>query len=206
MKRSMTLIETIIAMTLFSLLFTTLFFWYSTFSKKSIDPPHLQERYYIERLSSIFSNATLNSKRGVTAFYSSGDSLVFTFENGPCEEPSLSDVVLARLYIDHQAEALCLTIWPQPKEGKMLLAPSITFPLLDHVKDLTFSFYYPPNPFAGPILPNEIKSNFPREGWQPNWKPEYRCLPALVKLFTDDKKPPFIFDFPHPIIYASESA
>ena len=204
MKRSMTLIETILAMTLFSLLFTTLFFWYTNFSKNPIDPPNLQKRYAIERLNTFFSRATINLEQGVTAFYSIDNSIVFTFENGPYEEPLLSDVVLARLYHDPKSETLCLTIWPQPKWANTRQDPSLTLPLLDNVKSLSFSFYEPPDPFAGPVSPKEIKGSAPSSGWQEEWKSEFGALPAIVKLSIN--KETYLFDFPHPIIYAKETS
>lgn len=205
MKRSMTLIETLLAMTLFSLLFSTLFCWYAHFSKSSQNPPSFKERYCIERLNTIFSATTICSNRGLTTFHSSGDSLVFTFENAPCSEPSLSSVVLARLYLDPHSNALCLTLWPLPKEGKIEVSPSLTLPLLDNVHSLSFGFYYPKDPFAPPVSPKEIQPTLPQYGWQPNWKPEYHALPALMKI-TLNNKTEYLFDFPYPIIYPGEAA
>lgn len=203
MKRSVTLIEMVIAMTLFSALITSLFFWYSHISRKPDTESLLEKRYCLERLSTFFSKATLDSKKGLTTFHTNDNSLIFTFENGAYEEPLLSDIVLARLHHDKVSHLLSLTIWPQPTKDRVLIHPSITFPLLHNVKEIDFNFFYPPNPLSGPVSPHEIKTCHPNSGWQKQWRAEFQALPALIKLTINNIE--HIFDFPYPIIYPSEA-
>ncbi len=195
----------VIAMTLFSLLLFSLLNWYAYLSVKDEPSDLLEKRYCIERLATMLSKATLESKKGITTFYKAQDALIFTFDNGIQDEPLLSNIVLASVHHDAANQLLCLTIWPQPKKGEMLMHPSITLPLLTNVTHIDFAFFYPPNIFTGPVAPHEIKTNQPIGDWQQEWKAEYCKLPAIVKL-TINKNEPFWFDFPYPILYPAEVA
>ncbi len=204
-KHPFSLMEVIVAMGLFSVLLTALFSWYFYFSmqKRELSAskwPVLEEHYCQERLSSILSHATLNSEKGITAFYSSNSDLIFTFDNGVWSQPELSNIVLARLYLD--ADTLCLTIWPQPNREHSNQTPSETLVLLDRVSNLSYDFYAPPNPFAI-VAPKEVGHEHAIDGWQQQWYASYNALPALITLsFTRDDKPiKLAFDLPYPLIY-----
>lgn len=201
-KRSLTLIEILISMTLFSLLLTSLFFWYRHFTDKKrelerIKSPYLEERYLFQRLQRILPQSQ-------PPFFTDQDSLVFCFDRGIYSDPKLSGRVLAKLYRDSHSHALSLGIWqaPETKEKN----PSQTLTLLDGVEELSFEFYSPPDPFQKPVDPQEIGNPRPQPGWQKTWNFDH--LPALVKItlkHNDDSRDLY-FDLREPIIYPAEKA
>lgn len=187
-KHPITLIEILISLGLLALLLQTLFFWYHNAATsnqilKEQRWPVLEERFAEQRLHSILSKTNFD-----TYFFSLNDgpesiegrNLVFTFDNGPQPHPKLSNTVLGRLYVDRTKHALCLGIWPHPKEKAQ--NPSQTLILLENVHDLNFQFYYPPNPFKKTVEPKEVGHTIPDEGWQSHWKKEFDRVPVMMKL------------------------
>lgn len=202
----------IICLGLFTLLLSTLFYWYHSLNQQkgvinSLRGPLLEERYAHQRLKLLFSKIEIPI---CTA--PSDKSLVFIFDRGPYPASDLAGQILARLYYDAEREALCLGVWPHPKSEKR--EPSQTCVLLDKLQDCSFEFYYPPNPFRKPVNPEEVGSSKPKEGWQFEWKDSYQCLPALIKviltrpLASEENKTrtfEYLFDLQVPVIYSKES-
>src|ERR1700722_7152004 len=116
-KGSFTLLEVLLSLSLFAIVFSSLLFWYSTLhiqkNKEAVQlkKTHLEKNLH-RHLSRILPKAdgkvfytTHNETQGTV-----GTGLVFTFDHGPCREPLLSDVVLGRLYVDQATHTLCLGI------------------------------------------------------------------------------------------------
>lgn len=207
-KRSITLVEVLIALGLLSLLLSSLFFWYRNLSSchsklNHIKSPLQEERYVLQRLQKILPKAEL------PFFQSDQGSLVFVFDRGVAPNPALSGKVLARLYYDQSIQGLCLGLWPEPpKEGSF----SETLLLLDHIKKAKISYYHPPDPFKKPVSPEEVGKLRPKEGWQKEWKIEYDSLPSFVKVKLKrdplpglekegDRTIELCFDLMQPIVY-----
>lgn len=179
-KRPFSLLEMMISLSLLAFLLGTLFYWYSTLSRQKGEldrtmAPLLEERYAKQRLSAILSKIE-------QPFFSSGDSLVFIFDRGPCLEPKLSSGVLARLYFDRDQKKLCLGVWPKPEKEKAEQLPCETTTLLDGVENCSFNFYFPPDPFQLSVSPEEVAKPAPREGWQSAWQAEFKKLPAIIRI------------------------
>src|ERR1700733_15857780 len=166
-KRSISLIEVIVSLGLLSLLLSTLFFWYHSLSKQKetfnrLKWPLMEERYAHQRLQHILPKPELP----IFTLHPDGD-LVFTFDRGLSVYPDLSGRVLARLYYDPTAYAICLGIWPCPALHKQPLeSPSQTLVLLDGVTECSFHLYSPPDPFRKPVDPEEVGKSRPTDGWQ----------------------------------------
>lgn len=194
MKRSFSLTEVLIALSLISILITALFVGYNhmTSSKLSFrkkEWTRLEQRYCHQRLDKILSSCEgpffTSSER--QAHLAAG-SLVFTFDRGVAQEPELSGRVLGRLYFDPQAHCLMLGVWP--------LVPSDlseTYILLDSIQSCSMEFYQPPS-FETPV-------QHPTVGWHRSWDATH--LPALCKIEIEreQKKHTFAFDLGSPIRY-----
>ncbi|MCH9608552.1 MAG: hypothetical protein S4CHLAM45_11300 [Chlamydiales bacterium] len=203
----------VISMTLFTFLLTTLSFWYMHISRSKIELQQMKssalcERYFCERLSSIFAKTTLDSKTGITTFYNNGNSIIFTFDNGLSHTPLLSNTVLASLFHDPQEKTLCLTIWPQPKSTLSPTGPSKTCVLREDVSTVDFSFFSPFDPYRQTVDPQKVGREPPSKGWQNNWNASYHSLPALVKMTfnkdNEEEKTERLFSLPYPIVLPKE--
>ncbi|MFN0065001.1 MAG: DUF1494 domain-containing protein [Chlamydiales bacterium] len=210
MKRTFTLLETLIALALCTFLFSTLFgLQYHTQKQrdvaKKILVPIKQERYAEQRLNNILPKATLEGTlHGL--FCSNKNSLVFTFDKGPDQDPLLANVVLARLYLDEVTHSLVLAIWPHKEDHP--LTPVQTFVLLDDVSSLEMRFYAPPDVLALPVADTHIKNPQPKPGWHKEWELKYDLLPAMIKLTTrrGNRDVEFAFDLHKQIVYPGKSS
>jgi hypothetical protein len=212
-KRPLSLIEIIVCIGLLSLLLSTLFYWYHSFTKQKAEFNHLkgplmEERYAHQRLQHILPTAEL------PFFTTNNNSLVFIFDRGPSDHPLLSGKILGRLSFDPNLQCLSLGIWPKPDKENPHKSPSQSWILLDGITTCTFEFYNPPDPFQKVVDPKEVGKLHPRVGWQNEWRADYRKLPALVKLCITrprDKELKehtieYLFDLHSLIIYPQESA
>ncbi len=198
-KRSITLIEVLISLTLLALLLSTLFVWYNqmTRQKTALDKlkrPYLEERFAWQRLERILPQAR-------APFLGRESFLVFRFDRGVAIDPKLSHTILGKLYHDPSRRTLCLGIWPDFENGEAVFNPSLTLTLLDQVDDFHMEFYSPPDPFKKPVDPEQVGKPRPQEGWQSEWR--YDKLPAFVHMLFqhDGKQRELYFDLNQPIIY-----
>lgn len=191
-----TLIEVMVAFSLMALLIGTLFFWYRSTvttqnSLKAAQTTLLEERFCDQKLEQFFKNIAAIDEKAETVFFTSQEdqnrvvetSLVFHLNNGPHMHPSLSGVVLARLYVDKASKLLCIGLWP-----KLGLEPSLTIPLLGQIESCSFSFYYPPKNPALIVDPEQIGKAHLATGWQKDWEKSYQELPLFIKV--DLQRPP----------------
>ncbi len=136
------------------------YYWHLSRTNNEIDKLkseafHIRHAY--QRIVYALSRASLNGaaispKKGekpVVCFYTTeepydymdGQSLVFTFDNGPDIKPEFSNGVLARLYCDRERR-LRLLVWPILYDDEdPLLIPPREETLLENVADLRFEMY-----------------------------------------------------------------
>lgn len=199
MKRAFSLLETMISLALFSILLTSLFWWYHHFTVQKAKFheskwPLLEERYAQQRLDKIFSQTSL-------PFFSTEYGFVFSFDRGLHENPLLANQVLARLYHNPKSKELCLGIWPN--QDPLLLEPSETFVLLEDVEKFDCEFYYPPPANRKIVDPKKVGTSSPLRGWNKCWETAFWEVPALIKLKLKRKgrEVTFAFDLHCPIYY-----
>ena len=197
-------------MSLTVLLMTALSYFYQQVSWLNTETDRIQHenfqlRYLENRLSMALPRAVgERDKKGDCLFFTSPPipsltkegipNLVFTFDNGIILDTSLSNHVLARLYIDPQSR-LCLATWPSPKRWEINNPlPKMTREILmENVSDLTFEFFVAPHKERKNVFTKGSKKDahtpttmttfgFEEAGWVTDWKQEYEQLPAIVKM------------------------
>ena len=210
LKRYMTLMELLVAMSLLSGLLLIVFgFFREMFVLNNLSKQEMansfQERYVESRLYYFFSHL-LNENdpklKDSFQFFTLKDeasnwpSLVFSFNNGSVLDSHFTGHVLARLFVD-EGQHLCVAIWPIYKEQdqadpKQIATTSTHLDprthmkveyLLDQVEDVSFSFFTPP------LNPEEGQEFHPPKGeWVAEWRKEYQQMPAIVRLDVKRKK------------------
>lgn len=188
-KKAFTLIEVLVSSLLLTLLLGTLFFSYRTLSKEKRNHIFLEEKYFEKKMTAIFDKVS-------TPFFTTEKSeVVFTYDRGPHLNPLLSGKVLAKLYLDRNG-LLCLCIWPHPETEKQ--EPSETIVLLDHVDQLTLSFYYPPREPKNTVDPKEVGKDRAPKGWNGSWSQKYDDIPLFAQMIIRQGKEEkeFRFDLP----------
>ncbi len=224
-KRSFTLLETLIAMSLTIAILSAVLFFYRqiqelTAKSEALQRQGFEQRYLENRLSTIFP-LTANAKQAKKNFYfftfsdpggifkaNSAKSLFFSFDNRINIDKQITNLVLGELYLDPQ-ENLCLAIWPAPSRWQEGTTPTVKKEvLLRQVDSLTFSFFVPPEnkkPVA-PISANEtirvattVVKPLAEGSWVTDWSQDYQFLPGLVKLEIKRKGKieTYIFPLPH---------
>lgn len=156
-KRSVTLMEVLIAMVLTVLVLTTLTFFYQQVIVigTQIDRSKEEEFYirYVEnRLSDVLPRILAPGDKNY-AFFSLGDegitklgsqSLVFTFDNGVSMDKQVANSVVGRLYVDPEGR-LILAYWPTPRRwDKTELPPMKKEILLSGIESMEFAFFVAP--------------------------------------------------------------
>lgn len=201
-KRCMTLLETLIAMTILSVLLVLVFGLFRELSVINMMTEEKQSeafkiRYLDSRLSYMFERL-VNEKASERIFYfyteppnsafSRYPSLVFTFNNEVRRDPDYSGDVLARLYLNQENELWLLT-WPLLVEDpndymrKELLATNVV--------DIKFLFYAAPERLkkgaisVDKVGPGVIQRNWWHENEWLNKGPELkreREMPSIMKI------------------------
>lgn len=194
----MTLLETLLAMSILSVMLVVIFGFFRELSKVDEITQYQQSqifkmRYLEFRLSYLFSRLT-NENVKIPKFYfyldppppaqeyTTSPSLVFEFDNGVRLDPLLSGDVWGRLYLNNEKKQLCLGIWPitdPPSEQEM--QKEILF---DGVLGIDFEFY---SSFDGPSDKDQKKDDNsvkpPENVWVKEWSKEYNQLPLIMKIF-----------------------
>lgn len=205
-KNFMTLIETMTALALLSLVLTLLFGFFKQLSDLQVlteakQSESFETRYVESRLSYIFQRL-VNENEWHSNFYfyldqpksdiSNYPSLVFTFDNDVRAEPTFSGHIIARLYVDTK-DKLCLAMWPifseNPKEHMQKEV------LLENVNGIKFAFFMPSERKKSDAdvatqknEKGEIKSPV-KNAWNENeWLKSYDLMPAILKIDFTLKK------------------
>lgn len=188
-KRSMTLIELVIALTLFSILMTSLFTWYSHLTRQHIlwkqqQRPLLCHHYAYQRLDRLLSHL-------ITA--TSHDHLCFTFDNGIDSNPELSGITHGELFCESGQLLVTLRSTRSTAEHTLVI--------LDGIDTCSFQFLVPQLPSCL-ITPTQVGDTRPAPGWHDSWNSPER--PAMIRLHLNDQIT-WTFDLLEPILYPARS-
>jgi hypothetical protein len=198
-KLHMTLLETVIATTLLSILLTFVFGFFKelsvlSFLTEKAQAESFQMRYMEARLGFIFQRIVHEKKTaGKFFFYTQAPqseitnmpSLIFTYDNEVRLDPHFSGEVLGRLYVDANRR-LILATWPlHIPNPHAFIHQEI---LLENVSHLSFSCYCPPEPLTSTNQITTTAQNNPaqktpeRDEWTADWDLAYKQCPAIIKL------------------------
>lgn len=189
MKRSFSLIEMLIVLTLVGLLSGSLFFWslkLTSDAKQKKEEALTRELQLLDlKLTRLFTNI------GSDYFFTDDQGLVFYYDNGIQKTPLFSSFVLVKLYYNEETRSLEMSMWPSVEKGK---EPSLQFSLMQDLDQIEFSFYSPTKaPLT--VAPEFIGDLFPDQGWRPTWKRHYQNLPTFVKITLHQEKHSFCFAY-----------
>ena len=195
-KKPFTLLETLIALSLLTLILTAMFTFFRQISTISaLSDLKEQEAFNANlldsRLQYFFSNLTNENSTAKDFFFyvdqsktadSTSRSLVFTFNNGAKLDPNFAGDILARLFVNNKQE-LCLATWPIYAESP---ATDGHFEVLKTgVSDINFKLYSPPAHLDKNFLEtNEVDPNKPLfDHWYINfWPLAFNKMPAILKI------------------------
>jgi len=148
-KRYITLLETLIALTLMTLLLSTLLGTWLFTSKLRSTIAKQEEKSFRELTTGTRLTKLLTSPSSPreTPFYFYTDekenpALIFTYDNGTGQGPLFSNTVLGKLFVDKE-KRLTLITWPSPERELVRPLPYRRETLLKEVKSIQFFFYFP---------------------------------------------------------------
>jgi type II secretory pathway component PulJ len=201
-KHYFTLLETLIALTLLSVLLTIIFglFRELSFITTQIgerEKESFQMRYVEMRLNGLFQRIVNEKEATKRKFYfytqpaeegiSNQTSLIFTFNNKARANPNFSDDILARLYVDEHHQ-LVLVTWPiYSEQPHREMQKEI---LLQNVRGMSFQFYAAPerqlNQQAVTGTPVDPEKKTPeKDQWHSEWLKTYAQMPSILRLTVD---------------------
>lgn len=195
----MTLLETLIAMSLLSMLLVFVFGVFRELSEitrltEKSQKQSFQMRYLESRLGFIFERVVNENESWRKFFFytepassntSVTPSLILTFYNEVRMDPTFSGDVLARLYVDPE-HRLRLAIWPlHVPDPYEYMQDEV---LMDHVVDVKYSFYSPPEKIKdkNDIIPSKTidpeKKMPEKDQWLDEWLISYDQMPSIIKI------------------------
>lgn len=198
----MTLIETLVAIALLSILLVFVFgiFRELSFLNKLTEDGQkesFQMRYLEMRLGFIFERiVNENDEARQFYFYTeapehglSSPSLVFTFNNEVRRDPNFSGDVLGKLYLN-QHHQLCLAIWPLAHNDPQNEMQEEV--LMDRVKEVHYLFYSPPLRIldvkaieSGKKIDAEKKVPEKNHWYEDEWLFSFKQMPSIVKVVIE---------------------
>jgi type II secretory pathway pseudopilin PulG len=221
----MTLIELVIALSLTIVVLSTVMFLYRQMDDvnrqlEKAQQENFRMRYLGNRLAAVLPQV-VSEKTNKKDFYfftsavnnglfkEGTPSLVFTFDNGVDRDKLYSNHNLARLYLDPQGN-LTLASWPSTNDwNENTLPPMKKQVLMENVEDLHFGFFVAPDKewktkkvTTSPTAAGgaDTISPEPQGSWIPEWKADYKQLPAMIRLEIrrQDRKTSEYMVFPLP--------
>ena len=201
-KTYMTLLETLIAVSLLSMLLVFAFGFFRELSlltqlTEQEQKKSFQNRYLESRLDYLFERVVNENATSRHFFFytqppirnhSLTTSLILTFDNDVRLNPAFSGDVLGRLYVDSDFQ-LRLATWPlHVEEPHLHMQEEVLF---ENVADVRYFFYAAPervnnkDDITTPKIDPEKK--FPeKDKWHENeWAVTYEQMPSIVKLEID---------------------
>ena len=199
-KVHMTLLETLIAMSLLSVLLVFVFGFFRELSEitrlnEQAQKQSFQMRYLESRLEFIFERVVNEKETSRKLFFytqpahrglSLTPSLILTFYNEVRLDPYFSGDVLGRLYVDEE-KRLCLATWPlHVLDPFKHLQEEV---LLENVIDVRYSFYAAPerikdrNEIVSHAIDPEKKTPGKNQ-WHPEWLITYNQMPSIVEIIV----------------------
>lgn len=194
----MTLLETLIAMSLLSILLITIFGLFRELaSLQDLDKGDKKQTFYDNysrlRFYEVFSHL-LSETDNTKDFYfysdrnesvSSSPSLVFIYNNGVKADPYNSSNVIGRLYVDNEKHELRLATWPYNlKDPHPHMYQEV---LLPNVESMHFGFLSVAKDFARKGTAADIER---RGEWQDFWSDAYKEMPVILQLHLKMKDDP----------------
>lgn len=206
-KRYVTLLETLIALSLLTVLLVIIFSFFKEMTTISnmteVKQKEAFKLRYLESRLAFFFERVVNEKSSDRKFYfyveptpngqSPFPSLVFTFNNEVRANPLFSEDVLGRLYVDTD-QNLCLVTWPIHGENASKQMQKEV--LMEHVTSLSFKMLAAPEhlPSRNFISTAIVDPNQPARGqWHfDEWKMAYKEMPVIIKIKIkiEDKQSP----------------
>lgn len=201
-KAYMTLLETLIAVSLLSMLLVFVFGFFREMSvitrmTEQSQKKSFQMRYVESRLGFIFERVVNENESSRNFFFYTQPpvphlflttSLILTFNNEVRLDPTFSGDVLARLYVDPK-KRLRLAIWPlhvsDPQQYDEHLQEEI---LMENVVDISYLFYSAPEKIKDKhdiINDDKIdpeKKSPPKNQWLHEWFITYDQMPSIIKM------------------------
>lgn len=197
-KCYLTLLETLIALSLLTLLLTIIFGFFRQMSTLSMLTEVKQSEAfklrYLESRLAFFFERVVNENKTSSDFYFYIDpttngqslfpSLVFTFDNGVRANPNFSGEVLSRLYLDSDHQ-LCMATWPiHLQEPALFMQKEI---LMTGVQKLAFALYQPPEKAnqQRDVAEVNVDPNRPlaNHWYQNEWPMAFAQMPAIIKIY-----------------------
>lgn len=187
------LMEVLISLALAGMLLALVLGFFSQVTRLGLETVRVREyatarRYAQARLSQVMHRSLFpEAHKERVIFYTKpsdsalveGQSLIFSYDNGAVIDPTFSNAVLGRLFID-SSQRLCLATWPLPaKDWQAEVPPMRKEILLEAVSNLEFRFFYPQ--IAGEQNP------FDREEFD-SWDRENQVQPVLVTISFQHRK------------------
>lgn len=192
-RRSITLLEVMIALSLAVILLSALMTSYYQISKKRMTAQELKKsslsvEMMRQRLTHLFAQAVAaESLRFQTGAHPEaiGPGLIFTFHNGVDLNPAFCGDVTGMLYqnADHK---LCLASWASNGEARVEM-------LLDNIREVSFSFF-----------------DSSRKTWKPTWEksspfpPFFKLSWSTMDRPKEVQKCAFFFSQNTPITYETQ--
>jgi type II secretory pathway component PulJ len=207
-KSFMTLLETLIAVSLLSMLLVFVFGYFRQLAELSrmadqTQKESFQMRYLESRLAFVFERI-VNESTSARKFYfytqpaqaefSTSPSLIFTFDNGVRGNPTFSGDVLGRLYVDLD-HRLCFAIWPLfISEPHQYLQEEVLF---TDVAKISYFFYAAPErvkdekEITSGQTNDPEKKNPERDKWhEDEWAITFEQMPSIMKIIVHVAKNP----------------
>lgn len=198
-KAYMTLLETLIAVSLLSMLLVFVFGFFREMSvinraTEQSQKKSFEMRYVESRLGFIFERVVNENESSRDFFFYTQPSvpnlflttsLILTFNNEVRLDPTFSGDVLGRLYVDPE-KRLRLAIWPlHVADPYKHLQEEI---LMENVVDISYLFYSAPEKKKDKhdIVNEENidpeKKSPPKNQWLPEWFISYDQMPSIIKM------------------------
>ena len=205
-RRTFTLLELIIAMTLTLIIMSTLLYFYRDLSTIGIETNKLNDTHFYwqyagSRLADIIPKTVIKDDKEEYPFYSLEDSsltkqgsqsLIFAFDNKISLDKLFSNTVVGRLYVD-KSDQLTLAYWPpQSRWGKKDELPPMKKEILkQNVESISFEFFVPPEksvPKKAGVSTSGSEPVPKGAWWTQPWQRDFNSLPAMVKMTIIPKK------------------
>lgn len=202
-KSFMTLLETLIAFSLLSILLIFVFGLFKELSELTRHTEMAQKesfkmRYLETRLGFIFERV-VNEKENARNFVfytqplnrsiSNSPSLIMSFNNEVRKNPQFSGDVLVRFYLDNNKQ-FRLATWPlKVDDPHQYFHEEI---LMDEVASISYLFYSPPHQVndSNTIVTDKegTKKSPAKDTWQPEWSIDYKEMPSMVEISIEFTK------------------
>jgi hypothetical protein len=214
-RRSFTLLETLIAISLTVIILGALTYFYSqvvSLQRKSdrLQVESFKNRYLEYRLLKVIPQTVNPDNENYFFTYTelgggfkpgSSRALVFTFDNGIKIEKEFSNKVLGLLYLDQDGK-LSLATWPSPDRWEDGIVPPMKNEILrENVLGFKMQFFVPPDKkWEGEKLPSkQLEVNpSPAGAWIDEWSDDYKQLPGMIRLEVKLRTGVEYYVFPFP--------